>query len=280
MASTSGSSSNSSDGDASTTVSVSSSTSSVYSPHRLPPRPEPHIAHRKRIEVWIGVWEAVSFPCLYPSEEFAALESGTSFDSRCRAFKPGRPLDYISPWLLSTVVIPSQDERGLLHNLFAELPEVSQTTERRREYAHKVLLTLTQSQYGSLTKLLTVPCLIRKCLSAVLLIQRQNFLDVADYIDLRLTLYRVSVAAIWQRIGQQPPRRVSLVYHHIVQEHRKVVLVLGDRPSAFFTRLVELSFDQILYSAREVVVLEPLFEEDGHGFKIQPKLDDIHWNEQ
>jgi hypothetical protein len=70
---------------------------------------------------------------------------------------------------------------------------------------------------------------------------------------------------------------VSVAYHHFLKDQRKVVLVISNKPGAFFTRLVELSFDQILYSAQEPVVFEPLFKEDGHGFKIEPTLDDIYW---
>jgi hypothetical protein len=56
--------------------------------------------------------------------------------------------------------------------------------------------------------------------------------------------------------------------------------VLSYTFGAFFTRLLELTFDQVLYSARESLVFEPLFEEDGHGFKHELKLDDTHWSEE
>jgi hypothetical protein len=120
---------------------------------------------------------------------------------------------------------------------------------------------------------------VRKCVAALTSIQRYNIgsLDVADYIDLRLALYKVSVAAVWQRI-RQLSHRVSIAYYHIQRNRKRVILAFSYTPSALFTRLLELTFDQILYSAQEFLVFEPLFEEDGHGFKHQPKLDDINWS--
>lgn len=235
---------------------------------------------RDRIEFWLGAWEAVSFPCLYPSEQVVALEAGSSFTERCKAWNPGRPLDENAPWLLSTVVIPARDEEGPVASLFAGLPEVPRTASRRRDFAHKILFTLTHSPAGSLTKLLTIPRLIRKCVAALGSLQRYNIasLKTADLIDLRLTLYRVSVAAVWQRT-QHFSQRISIVYHHILPHQQKVVLVLSNVRGAFFTRLLDLTFDQILYSAQESIIFEPLFEEDGHGFQSQPMLKDIDWNE-
>jgi hypothetical protein len=275
-------------GDTDTTItrsgqsSLSSLTSGGRSYFHRTGKYQSYLAHHNRIELCLGAWEAVSFPCLYPSEHLIAVEVGSSFDARCKAWNPGRPIDKTTPWLLSTVVIPSRDERGPLSDLFNDLPEIPRSDQRRREHAHKVLLSLTQSSSGSLAKLLAVPRLIRKCISAISLIQRlsSDLLDVADYIDLRLTLYRVSVAAIWQRTEQQPPRRVFVAYHYLLRDRQKVILVLSNTPVTRFTRFVELSFDQVLYSAQEPVIFEPLLEEDGHGFKIQPRLDDIQWGEE
>jgi hypothetical protein len=221
-----------------------------------------HDVQRKEIASLLGAWDAASFPGPTPSE--------LAYQEKAGYYKIPQ-----LPWL-PMVAIPGWDTNGPLRELFRLVPGVAESEHASMTYAHHLLAKLSGSTKRTLASDMIIRHLLDRCIRSIKLWQQDPQLDnQAAYLALRLAVYCATGRPIEVSIAPSTFRPARLLGHIVHEERKSITLILLRYPSSYYSSMLNVSFEDALFSAQRQTVFPPLYPEDSHGFHIAPHMRDI-----